>query len=147
MLVRTPMTRDVLTIPPWLPIAYAWRILGRERIRHLPVVDHGQLVGIISDRDLLLAGEADAGADDLVFPSKTVAEILTPRPITCSPATTVAEAARMMIDKKIDALPVVSGGKLVGLVTSTDLLMLLLERAPECALPFDFHVMQAAFAA
>jgi acetoin utilization protein AcuB len=141
------MTRDVLTVPPWLPIADAWRILSRERIRHLPVVEHGRLVGILSDRDLLLAGTADDKADDLVFPNETVGTILTPRPITCNPATTVAEAARIMIDKKIDALPVVSGVRLIGLVTSTDLLMLLLERAPECALPFDFRVAEATLVA
>jgi CBS domain-containing protein len=52
-----------------------------------------------------------------------------------------------MIDKKLDALPVVSSARLVGLVTSTDLLMLLLDRAPECALPFDFRVAEATLAA
>ena len=140
------MTRDVVVANVSLPIAAAWTVLERERVRHLPVVEQGVLVGIVSDRDLLLtASRADAGK--LSFPDKVLGEIMSTAVVTCTANTSVAEAARLMIDKKIDALPVVAGSRLVGIVTSTDLLGLLLEYAPAQSLPFDFRVEEIALVA
>jgi acetoin utilization protein AcuB len=140
------MTRDVIVVPPRLQLADAWRILQRENIRHLPVAESGRLAGILSDRDLLRAG-TPTESGELAFGKQMVAEIMTTRPQVCAPSTSVAEAARLMADRKIDALPVVHGDRLVGLVTSTDLLLLLIDRAPELALPFDFRVTETVLAA
>jgi acetoin utilization protein AcuB len=144
MQVRTAMTREVVVVPPSLSVANAWKILKTERIRHLPVVDHGMLVGILSDRDLLrLANVQPSG--ELGFVDRTVGDIMTLQPITCSRSTSVAKVVRILTDQKIDALPVVDGARLVGLVTSTDLMLLLLDRE-EQTLPFDFRVAEAVLA-
>ncbi|MGH7328767.1 MAG: CBS domain-containing protein, partial [Polyangiaceae bacterium] len=106
----------------------------------------GLLVGIVSDRDFLTAGRSHASGE-IVFPKQTVAEIMTMKPIVCSPSSTIAEAAKLMTSKKIDALPVVAKDRLVGLITSTDLLRLLVDSAPADALPFEFHLTEADLAA
>jgi len=142
MQVRTPMTRDVIVAPAHLSIADVWRILQRENIRHLPITESGRLVGIVSDRDLLCAGRLHTSGE-LVFPDQPIAKIMTLKPLVCLPSASVAEAARLMTDKKIDALPVVVNDRLIGLVTSSDLLRLLVEIAPENTLPFDFHISEA----
>jgi acetoin utilization protein AcuB len=133
------MTCDVITVPPSLSVANAWKILHAKKIRHLPVVDDGKLVGILSDRDLVRLGHIQPSGE-FGFVDRAVGDIMTLKPITCGPGTSVAEVVRIMTQQKIDALPVISGSRLVGLVTSTDLLLLLLDR-PE-ALPFDYRVAE-----
>jgi acetoin utilization protein AcuB len=135
------MTRDVITVPPSLSVANAWKILHAKKIRHLPVVNDGKLVGILSDRDLVRLGHVQPSGE-LGFVDRAVGDIMTLKPTTCGPGTSVAEIVRIMTRQKIDALPVISGSRLVGLVTSTDLLLLLLDR-PE-ALPFDYRVAEVS---
>jgi acetoin utilization protein AcuB len=101
-------------------------------IRHLPVMIDARLVGIVSDRDLLR--RPDGGE-----PS-ACGEVMTPSPLTCSPDSSIASVAAMMIEHKIDSIPVVLGERLIGLVTSTDLLELLVERDRAQVLPFDFQL-------
>lgn len=137
------MTRDVIVVPPELTLDAAWRIMTRERIRHLPVVRAGALIGMLSDRDVLVhARTGDAGA--LHVPAKVlVAEAMSHVPLeTCEASTSVGELAKTMTEKKIDAIPVVRGLRLVGLVTSTDLLYLLIERDEARPLPFDFRLFE-----
>ncbi len=140
------MTRDVIVVPPDLSIADAWQTMVSENIRHLPVVRDNRLVGIVSDRDLLRAGHL-LGGGVLAFWEQTVAEVMTKNPIVCPPSASVGFAARTMTEKKIDALPIVNGERLVGLITSTDLLMLLHERPDEEELPFEFQVEERSRAA
>lgn len=138
------MTREVVAISPAVSVANAWAILGRKHIRHLPVVSEGKLVGILSDRDCLrLAHNTPSG--ELAFVDRAVGDIMTLNPIVCSPSDSVAHVCRILIDKKIDSLPVVDSGRLVGVVTSTDLLELLVDREEE-RLPFAFRVELAASA-
>lgn len=137
------MTRDVIVVPPELTLANAWRVMTRERIRHLPVVRAGALIGMLSDRDVL--GRGTMGRDGILHiePHEVVAEAMTPTPLTtCEASTDVGELARRMIEDKIDAIPVVHGLRLVGLVTSTDLLSLLLDRSEAVPLPFDFRLIE-----
>lgn len=138
------MTRDVIVVPPELTLASAWHVMTRERIRHLPVVRAGALIGMLSDRDVLARGETRADGTLRVAPHALVGEAMTPTPVeTCEPSADVATLARVMIEKKIDAIPVVRGLRLVGLVTSSDLLSLLAERAPrQEPLPFDFRLVE-----
>ncbi len=139
--VATSMSRNVIVVPPQVTLAVARRLMTEWKIRHLPVVDARRLVGILSDRDLLI----HAAADDADLRIITCGEAMTPAPVTCSPATPVGEVAALMIEHKIDSVPVVSGtGALVGLVTSTDLLALLVERAEAQVLPFDFDLRVTA---
>lgn len=136
------MTRDVVVVLPELGLDVAHRIMRRKRIRHLPVVRAGQLVGILSDRDVLLrARQTDDGM--LIVPTVAVATAMTPAPVTCEPSTDVTTIVRVMTERKFDALPVVSpSGALVGLVTSTDLLLLLLDRDEAQPLPFSYRVSE-----
>jgi acetoin utilization protein AcuB len=130
------MTRDVVVVPPELSLASAGRIMKERHIRHLPVVKEGRLVGILSDRDLLeYEGALMGGLGTKVGTAMTTA------PITCLISTTVSRVAQMMLEHKIDSVPVVDpSGLLVGLVTSSDLLHLLVESADVQALPFHFRL-------
>jgi len=141
------MTRDVIVVPPELPLSDAWAIMEREKIRHLPVVRAGQLLGIVSDRDVLLRASLDSRGEPTVPQRLLVAAAMTPAPYVCGLSTPVEELVRVMTETKIDAVLVVSSeDKLVGLVTTTDLLLLLLtsDGAQPRPLPFDFRVHEAS---
>ena len=112
------MRTDVATITPETTVAEALRSAQRRGIRHLPVVDRGALVGIISDRDLKRALSAESRE------GTTAADIMTRTVITVGPKATVACACDTMMQEEISALPVVDGGALVGIITETDVLAL-----------------------
>jgi CBS domain-containing protein len=100
-------------------------LVGHSAIRHLPVVDGGQVVGVLSQRDLLQGAVAHALGYGSVSRSRIlrtipVKEVMSEPPVTVEPDTPVREAARLMVARKIGCLPVVDGGRLVGLVTETD---------------------------
>ncbi|MFO0675795.1 MAG: CBS domain-containing protein [Polyangiaceae bacterium] len=138
-----PMTRDVLVVSPSESLHAAWSIMSRERIRHLPVVRAGALLGMLSDRDVLRRGTLDAQGDFHVPRDVRVIDAMTPTPLeTCEFDARVSDVADRMIDGKIDAVPVVRGLRLVGLVTSTDLLSLLVEREEAQILPFHFRLVE-----
>ncbi len=137
------MTRTIVVAQPRLPLDAAWRVMVDRRIRHLPVVEGRRLVGILSDRDVLLRATLDDDAR-VIVPGLEVALAMTPAPLVCAPMTTISDVALTMIERKIDALPVVEGDRLVGLVTSTDLLQLLVEKDTKQPLPFDFDLEDAS---
>ena len=123
-------SRRLITIGPHDPVERATALLDEHYIHHLPVVTSGTLVGIISDRDLLLSA-GWRGADDTPSEtapqesaaSTTVAQVMHTPVVTLSLDAAVREAAQRMIEKQISALPLVTAeGKLQGLVTRLDLL-------------------------
>ena len=114
MMVQQVMTREVLTIGPETPCDKARRLMDEHRIRHLPVVAGGRLVGMVSDRDIRSAAVQPSAA--------IVGRIMTPNPVTVSSETRVEDAAQLMLDARIGSLPVAAGDALVGIVTYTDLL-------------------------
>ena len=127
MTVRDIMAGDPTTLGRNDTLDLAEDIMNLGRIRHMPVVDDGNVVGIVSQRDLFRSALVTA----LGFGRKTernlirtikIKEIMTEHVITISPDVSVKEAARVMIDKKIGCLPVVNGEKRVGLLTETDIL-------------------------
>ena len=139
------MTVNVTSITPETPLSRAHEIMKKLRVRHLPVVSQqGVLVGILSDRDLLVRGTLLADGA-LAFPALPASIAMTDDPITCRPGTPVSQLAELMLQHRIDSLPIVGGHKeLVGLVTSSDLLALL--REPEHisdVLPFQFQLRSA----
>ncbi len=140
------MTRDVIVVPPELTLASAWHVMTRERIRHLPVVRAGALIGMLSDREVLARGTIAKDGSLHVPVHMTVGEAMTRTPLdTCGADTPVADLTCTMIERKVDAIAVVRGLRLVGLVTSTDLLSLLLQREGRGAtdpLPFEFHLLE-----
>ncbi len=109
------MSRDVITVPPSATVADALDTLDANAIRHLPVVDGGKVVGILSDRDLRMAGTGRPG-------EAAVADVMTPDPLTVTSGTVVELAGRLMVEHSVGCLPVVDDGQLVGIVTESDLL-------------------------
>ena len=129
MLVEDVMQTAVITITPKTSLPEAMRLVGRRGIRHLPVVDDDRLVGIVSDRDLKRAMASPATAlesHELRYrlDALTVDEIMTRAVVTVGRMFPIEEAARLMVTEKISALPVTERGKLVGIVTETDVLQL-----------------------
>jgi acetoin utilization protein AcuB len=130
------MSRGLITVDKNASLRRVRRVLDQHRIRHLLVMDGKRLVGIVTDRDLrraapsskspLTISEREEFMDEL-----KVVEVMSRKLITASPDTTVREAARVMVSEKIGCLPVVNGNQLVGIVTETDLLeMLVREEQP-----------------
>jgi CBS domain-containing protein len=132
------MNRSVITVTPGTPIADAARIMLRNHIGGLPVVDAaGNLVGIISDGDFLrradigterkrgrwlglLLGRGRVGADFVHSHGCTVGNIMSRTPVTVTEDAALAEIAEIMESRNVKRLPVVSGDRLVGIVTHTD---------------------------
>jgi len=120
MLVRDIMRSPAVTIPPDTRLQDAYRILREKEIRHLPVLDGGRLVGVVTDRDLRLATSALAPSP--FPPESVVSAVMSRNPLTADPSDPVEDAARAMRERKIGCLPVVEGGSVVGIVTGLDLL-------------------------
>jgi acetoin utilization protein AcuB len=125
MLVQDIMHRTVVTVGPGARLAEVARLLQSRGIRHLPVLDGEALVGIISDRDLKAAMGSAAAGLNAAFDRLAAGDIMTKTVITTAPMFPVEEAARVMVTEKISALPVTEGERMVGLITETDLLLLL----------------------
>jgi acetoin utilization protein AcuB len=126
MIVRELMSGAVITAPPWMPILEARNLMVKERIRHLPVrVAGGELLGIVTDRDIRLNLPSRATSlsvweiNHLLF-KLTVEEVMTQAVITVGPDRPARDAARLMVEHQIGALPVEDDGHLVGIVTETD---------------------------
>ena len=125
--VRDLMTPTPISVSPNTPVDEARTLMQQHRIRHLPVLDHGNLVGIVSDRDIRLALPSPATSLSVyeigyLLTRLTVAEIMTRGPLTIAPERPITEAVRRMLAHKVGALPVVAAGQLVGIVTRTNLL-------------------------
>ncbi len=133
MLIRERMSHPVVTVQAEASMQEALDIMRKERIRRLPVVNkRGQLVGIVTETDLAKASPSSATTlsrweiRELVGKVK-VEEIMTTEVISVSDDTPIEEAARIMADCDVSGLPVMREGKLVGLITETDLFKIFLE--------------------
>lgn len=131
MLVRSRMTADVKTVAPDTTLADALRVARENRIRHLPVMNGGRLVGLVTDRDLRLAMPpvwADTHEElQQALRTRTVGELMTTTIITTSPDLPVEEAGKLLYQNRIGCLPVLEDEKLVGILTETDLLRAFVE--------------------
>ncbi|HEX9074407.1 MAG TPA: CBS domain-containing protein [Anaerolineae bacterium] len=126
-LVEQVMTREPAVITRNDSIRTAIQRMRDRGCRRLPVVEDGKLVGIVSDRDLRRATNSplvlrERWYDEFMLDHVQVRACMTADPVTVSPATPIIEAAKLMRDKKFGGLPVVADGRLVGIVTETDLL-------------------------
>ena len=118
-LVRDWMTRDPITISSDTSLPEAHRLMTDHRVRRLPVVDHGKLVGLVTLGDVREAEPSDATVLSIfelhyLLAKLSVREFMTRDLITISPLTIVTRAAQIMLEHKIGGLPVVERGKLVG---------------------------------
>ena len=142
----TAMTRNVVCIGPRETLKGAHEIMTEWGIRHLPVMEGKKLVGILSDRDILIHSSMDE--QGVCVPETSVSKAMTTQPMTCTPSTSVAHMTGLMLDHKIDSLPILDDdGLLVGLVTSSDLLEMLREReeiSGHRTIPFKFQIQQGS---
>lgn len=133
MLVGERMTRNPITISETASIDDGLHLMRERKVRRLPVLDaSGQMVGIVSDKDLLHAAPSPATSLSVyelhyLLSKLTIKQVMSRPVITVAPDTPLEEAARIMADNKIGGLPVVEGGKLVGIITETDIFKILLE--------------------
>jgi len=127
MRVRDLMTPFPVTVGPLTTVTDAHHLMDERRIRHLLVTMDDRLVGIVTDRDIRLHRPSPAASLSLcelnyLLAKLTVGEVMTKHPTVVDPDQDAAHAAALFVAEKIDALPVVYGGRLVGILTPTDLL-------------------------
>ncbi|MFL6057279.1 MAG: acetoin utilization AcuB family protein [Rubrobacteraceae bacterium] len=123
LLVKDSMSRQVVALPPQATAGEALALCRERRIRHMPVLKDGRLVGIVSDRDLrsatpALGDPARAEALGRILISEVMASEVT----TALPDDPIEEAANAMREKKIGCLPVVEDDNLVGIISSSDVM-------------------------
>lgn len=133
MLVRNRMSKHPITVSPDAHVEEALRRMRQERIRRFPVVDKdGNLLGMVSDKDLLYAAPSPATSLSIyelhyLYSRITVEQVMTKNVITIEEDALVEDAARLMVDNKIGGLPVMRGDKLVGIITETDIFKVFME--------------------
>lgn len=131
MLIRNWMTRDPVTVEPDTSMLDAEHIMKENKIRRLPVMKGGKLVGILTEHDLKAASASSATTLDVhelmyLLARVKVREIMTKEPITIRDDDTVEEAAVVMLRRRISCLPVVDEKeRLVGIITNTDIFKVL----------------------
>lgn len=126
-LVEQVMTRNPATVSSTDSIRIAIERMRERGCRRLPVVDNTKLIGIVSDRDMRRATNSpyvlrEKWYDEFMLDQIPVRACMSPHPLTVTPQTPLADAAKLMRDRKIGGLPVIDGEFLVGIVTETDLL-------------------------
>jgi len=128
MRVRELMTGALVTVRPETPVLDARRLMVERQVRHLPVTrENGDLVGIVTDRDIRLSLPSQASSLSVwemnyLLTRLTVERVMTTSVITVGPDRSAREAAQVMLDHRIGALPVTDAGRLIGILTETDLL-------------------------
>ena len=131
--VRDWMTPDPVTITSSATLPDAYWLMVNNKIHRLLVVDHGQLVGIVTMEDIRSAipQRAIPVANPVVvnemLSQMPVAQLMTKDPITIELTASVAEAAQKMLEHKISTLPVLERGKVVGIITESDLFSVLVD--------------------
>ena len=145
MQVKDLMSRQVVTIAPSNSCLEAVVRMHGTRVRHLPVVNSdGVLVGVVTDRDLRhhlfsprVFNEVGETAVETLLRTVPVADVMSTSVITVEPSDQLMDAARLMLEEKVGSLPVVEGGRVVGILTETDMLRQICRAdaacSPECA--------------
>ncbi len=133
--VRDIMASSLTTLPRESSLLDAAITMRRSSVRHLPVVDGERLVGIITERDVQrcapsLLSPITQEEYNATFENTPIERVMFRSPVTVTPDTTVRDAVMLMLDRKVGCLPVVEGERLVGILTRSDLLNLLMSSLP-----------------
>jgi CBS domain-containing protein len=125
--IRDIMKTKVIRISADDSLGTVKEIMELAHVRHLPVVRQGELVGIVSQRDLLRASLSNVmglpAEEQLRFlEGVKIGAVMSEEPVWIAPEASIREAARVMAERKIGCLPVLDGGELIGIVTETDVL-------------------------
>jgi acetoin utilization protein AcuB len=125
-LVKEWMTPKPITVPSCCPLQDAYWLMLENKVRRLPVIDEGRLVGIVTLEDIRRAEPPTGIGLDLVkitemLSRMAVHQVMTANPRIISPDKPLIEAARIMLKHQISALPVMEGDELVGIITERDI--------------------------
>ncbi|NOX26132.1 MAG: CBS domain-containing protein [Deltaproteobacteria bacterium] len=129
MLIKDWMTKNVFTVDENTSLMRTTRIMKEKNIRKLPVVSHGKLLGIVSDRDVKEASPSNTTSLDIhelyyLLSEMKVKEVMTTDPITMRGTDSLEKAALIMLDNKISGIPVVDdSGRIIGLLSETDVML------------------------
>lgn len=133
MYVKDRMTKNPFSVRIATSISDARELMKQKKIHRLPVVDSkGGLLGIITEKDILCASPSPASTLDMWEISSLLAklktgDVMTQKPISCSPYTPIEEAAKILADNDVGGLPVTENGKLTGIITESDLFKVFIE--------------------
>lgn len=127
------MSTELVTLCPEDSLSDVERLFDYHKIRHIPIVEEGRLLGIISRSDILRVCNTDLDDDDetltsVVYDSYTIPQVMSKTLITVSDETPIMEVTEILRNQSFHSLPVVKDGILVGIVTSTDLINYLLSQ-------------------
>ena len=130
--VKDWMTVDVITVPPDMPVPQAKNVMQSYNIRRLPVVENEKLVGILTLGDLRGAGASGASSlsayeREFLLNDTTVGEVMTAEPLSVGQDANLSEVAKIMLEKKIGGLPVVDDGKVIGIISESDIFRVVIE--------------------
>jgi CBS domain-containing protein len=117
MKVREVMTAQPTTVQPDATLGEVATLMKQQDCGSIPVVEAGRLVGIVTDRDIVVRGIA-AGVDPK---TQSVSKVMSSSPVTVGPDDDVIDAERKMADRQIRRLPVVEGGRLVGIIVTAQI--------------------------
>lgn len=125
MFVKDCMSTNPITITPATPILEALSIMKKNKIRQLPVADNNKLAGLVTERELLTVSPSPASTLSIyemnyLLSKMLVKDVMVKNPVTVGPSTTIEEAALMMRENKLGSLLVTEGGKMLGIITQTD---------------------------
>ena len=132
MFVGERMSHPVISVSPETPIHDALVMFKKEHVRRAPVIKDGKLVGIVTESDLHNASPSPVTSLSVweinyLISKVTVKQVMSKKVKTIDEATPIEEAARIMADSKIGGIPVTRSGKVVGIITETDLFKIFLE--------------------
>lgn len=125
MFVKDSMSTNPIIITPATPILEALSIMKKNKIRQLPVAENNKLAGLVTERELLTVSPSPASTLSIyemnyLLSKMVVKDVMVKNPVTVGPSTTIEEAALMMRENKLGSLLVTEGGKLLGIITQTD---------------------------
>jgi CBS domain-containing protein len=127
------MTREVKSLEASEPLLSAMQFLREHQVRHIPVLEGGALVGVLTDRDVKRATPSALDPSqrevwERIVKETPLSRVMTRDPVTATPATPFRDALQRFVDDRIGCLPVVDGGSLVGIVTARDLFRAMLKQ-------------------
>ena len=128
------MTKDVITLNITDTLEAAEKMMTQNKVRHIPVVSGTKLVGMLSLTDLMRISfvdnfsEEETSVDTAVYNMLSISQVMVNNPETVTTSQTIKEVAELLATKEYHALPVVEGGDLKGIVTTTDLIKYLLDQ-------------------
>ncbi len=133
--VRDIMNTSLTTIPLASSLLDAAITMRRSSLRHLPILDAERLVGIITERDVQrcapsLLSPITQEEYNATFENTPIERVMFRNPVTVTPDSSIRDAVLLMLDRKVGCLPVVEGGRLVGILTRSDLMNLLMNFLP-----------------